>query len=178
MHCAKRTTAMYKNIIKATLALLFAIGSTGQALAAPNWAINGSSCVPSGLTIQNDTFFVWGGRIAFNNPRTGTITMTCAVPVGVGSISSLRVLYRDSTGVTTSARLDAALRRIHKPSGAISSVAGLEFNSDNVGTGSYTDQRVFTNHTLDDDFYLYFVQMNMVRNDASQIVEFIGVELD
>jgi hypothetical protein len=87
------------------------------------------------------------------------------------------ISYRGSTGLDNNARVQAALRRINGFNGSVSTVTGLEFDSNNEGETNYTFRTAFKSHTLDDFNLYYFIQVTLTRHSTSEIIEFGGVEL-
>jgi hypothetical protein len=169
---------MKKSILTGFIVVLLSgIGLEDAIAQPPDWAMDGAGCVPTDPAIQNDSYIITAGRIKFKDPKVGSITVICPVSVKVGSINSIGVSYRDSTGVGTSARVRAALRRINKFNGSVSTVTGLVFDSNNEGETNYTFQTAFTSHTLDDSNFYYFIQVTLTRSSTSEIIEFGGVEL-
>lgn len=142
------------------------------------WNMNGAGCVPTDTAIQNDSYIITAGKIEFKDSKVGSITIICPVPFRLGLINSIGVSYRDSTGVNTSARLQAALRRIRALNGSVSTVPGLVFDSNNVGETGYTfSVAPQTSYIFPGTFFYHFIQVTLTRSSTSEIIEFGGFEL-
>jgi hypothetical protein len=172
-------SSVFKTLTAIGIVLL--LGATEAFAQNPKWVMDGAGCVPSDRTIKADSYIVVGGRIKFNGSRTGGIAVICPVSAGLGTVSRIGVSYRDSTGSGKSARVSTDLRRIRKTDGHVENVTGtgLTFSSDNHATTKYTFALGGSpsDHTLDDVNYYYFVQVTLVRSNATEVAEFGGVEL-
>lgn len=152
-------------------------GSAGEPKFITKWVMNGAGCVPTDRAIRTGSYAIVAGRITFRESRVGSITAICPVSANVGLVSAIGVSYRDSTGSDTSARVRADVRRINKFDGSVTTVTGLEFNSDNHAETTYTFNFASSPHTLDDVNFYYFIQITLTRTGTSETVEVGGVEL-
>ena len=147
----------------------------------PRWVMDGAGCVPVQSAIQDDLYIIVAGRIKFKPQKTGSITVMCPVSVGVGSVNRIFVSYLDSSGPGTAAHVVAALRRIRKTDGHVSTVEDFVFNSNNESVTQYSFRgdgpSSEDGHTLDDANFYYYVQVVLVRDNSKDLVEFGGVEL-
>jgi hypothetical protein len=162
----------------ATVVSLSALPTPALAIA-PVWATVGAGCVPTGQTSQFDLHFQTAGRTNFNIARIGQIILTCPITARLAAVNGLRLLYADPDGTGTGARVVAALRKMHRLTGAVSTVASVDsntFEQTAFGTAG-ANLNGCNNYIFDQDQYHYYVQINMTRNSALLPVSFGAVEL-
>jgi hypothetical protein len=171
----------------ATLSVCIAIAGLSQAVAPaqaqrPSWSMAGAACVPTGQTAAGTGTFNSAGDVGLPAGRIGEVIVTCPVPPTVLRANGLGVTYRDTDGPGNGVQLRAVLRRKQISDGAVSDFSAA-FNSNSLGA-SPANQHAgavigsgCTGLAFDHSRFAYYVQVNLIRGQASQMVLLSTVDI-
>jgi hypothetical protein len=142
-----------------------------------NWSAPATACIPSHDTIgryESDTAWV-----RFLGVETGVLTFTCQMDRFNSGTSTynLKITYRDSTGMGTSASVRAQLYRMAH--GTTSPVLLGEATSNSSAAGNInTVGSSDINHMFDFEANAYWVHVLLKRSNTSQIITLYSLVLD
>jgi hypothetical protein len=141
----------------------------------PSWSIAGAGCVPTGQTASGTGTFNSAGDVGFPAGRVGEIIVTCPVPPTVVRANGLGITYRDIDGPGNGVQLRAVVRQKRISDGAVSDFSA-PFNSNSFGASAANQHAGApigsgcAGLAFDHSRFAYYVQVNLLRRQASQMV--------
>jgi hypothetical protein len=157
--------------------VFFGLTSAAHAFSIVAWGAAGTTCVPDRGTI-NKFEAVNPATLRHLGAQVGSLLFTCNVE-RIDSLNqswSLRITYRDSTGMGATASVVAQLYRI--PLQGFSPILVGTASSDSSGAmGSTTLISPFS-HTFDFEANSYFVRLALTRAASTEIVRLSSVSIE
>ena len=153
------------------------------------WSYNAMASVPAGGQIKGDLYDSRAGKVIFKAGKTGNIALICPIPDDLGKVRlrSLRLTYRDGDGKEGPSLVSAAIRRVRRSNGSVTSlsngtVSSNDANAVNSGPSGWATHQSGSpgrvlNHVLDLDNFYYYVQINLKRTDSKVPLGVMGVHL-
>ena len=167
-------------LLTTVVLLLEILSAQAHAATGPVWTNIGAGCVPAGQTTQNALHFNTAGRAKFNVGKTGEIILTCPITANIGSANIFTMSYLDPDGPNSGAGVIATLRRMHRRTGVVSSVAAINSNANaavSYGMVARGLGRECLGYMFDHANYDYYVQINLLRRSTLFESEFGAVSL-
>ena len=159
------------------LVVFFSLTSAAHAFTTVAWGAAGTTCVPDRATVSKFEA-VNPATLRHVGAQVGALVFTCNVERfdTPNQSWSLRISYRDSTGMGTTASVVARLYRVSL-TGAAPSLIGTA-SSDTFGATGNTTQFEAFNHTFTFETHAYFVQLTLTRAVSTEIVRLSSVSIE
>jgi hypothetical protein len=161
------------------------------------WSCDAMAAVPAIPAIKNELYEVRAGRVIFKDGRSGTVNLFCPITRDLGpSIRSLFLTYRDGDGHEGPSVVSAALRRVNRKTGHVTTFNFGNTSSNDDGKpqinenpapnsgikGWATHQSarpgrtlLNQNHQMDLMNFYYYVQITMKRKNGITPLAVMGV---
>lgn len=159
---------------------LFVMFLTETAQAKVYWSTAAIACQPEATAIDKDRLKVFdNSSVGLRGDGKLSVTLYCEVtPNAFGPVpDSLGLTYKDSTGSSFSARVEARLVRIDRETGAVSQIAVVSSDSSISKDGNFLSSAIFQQQ-LDFASAYYYVTIGLERSASHQDLRSIGVLLE
>jgi hypothetical protein len=143
------------------------------------WSSVGAGCVPTGTSIQANSYLVTGGSVKPQASDTSRVVLTCPVSINTGADRPnwLYLSYRDSSGAGNrgATYVKATLWKKNRDTGTLSTVVSVT-SDDHPETGdvehkaSFDEILTFTSHH-------YYVYVDFDRTSTAETISFRGTSL-
>ncbi|BAY29439.1 hypothetical protein NIES2107_12820 [Nostoc carneum NIES-2107] len=146
-----------------------------------NTTIPASACRPES-NVDDGQVFLSNGAYVFSGNNTGTVRLYCPWTINGNTsnltndndMSSYRVYYRDTDGISNSSEITTLLA-YRDPNGQAQPAGQVAWSSNTANATANTTQTVQLSHDLGSNRLYYFI-VTIRRNSTSQNPAFSGID--
>jgi hypothetical protein len=142
------------------------------------WSSAAHTCTPGTNSLQFDRYSTWYNYISWNGSNLDAIALWCPVQPNTGESEPNRLYATvlDNTGTATDTYVKATLYKIHRTTGAVTTLDDVSSDDDSTTTVKHIYTQL--SEGLDFDTYDYYVRVDMDRDGTGDDARIYGVALE